>query len=212
MEAVGSATEAAAMQAYMKHHFKFLGIKKPIRAELEKDWIIEHKKLEYTKLEQLILELWSQPEREFHYTALELAIKAKAFQNQNSIELFRRLIQEKSWWDSVDTIASKLVGGYFRRFPENQKSIITKWNASTDMWLIRSSIIFQLAYGNAANFDFLCAMILPHTESKEFFIQKAIGWSLRQYAKKDPLAVLQFTNAVPLKPLSRREALKHLSS
>ena len=115
-----------------------------------------------------------------------------------------------SWWDSVDTIAVKLVGAYFAEYPEEREKWIRKWIKSDNIWLNRTAIIFQLSYKNQLDIPFLVRAILPHTNSKEFFIQKAIGWAIRQYTKTNPKWVKDFVKSNTLKPLSKREAFKYL--
>jgi 3-methyladenine DNA glycosylase AlkD len=102
------------------------------------------------------------------------------------------------------------VGVHFQRFPDVREKYLAKWRKSEDFWLRRTCILFQLNYKEETDFDLLCEIIRENLGSKEFFINKAIGWSLRQYARTDPLAVKKFVKAAPLQPLSRREAMKHL--
>jgi 3-methyladenine DNA glycosylase AlkD len=116
----------------------------------------------------------------------------------------------KSWWDTVDSIAGGTVGVHFQRFPEVREKYLAKWRASDNFWLRRTAILFQLNYKKETDFDLLCEIIRENLDSKEFFINKAIGWSLRQYARVDPKAVTKFVKSTALHPLSRREAMKHL--
>lgn len=202
--------EAMPMAAYMKNKFEYFGIKKTPRSVLQKAFIDFNKSKTFEELEQLVLELFENPQRELHYVALELLHKAKVYKHKKSIKLFERLILSHSWWDSVDTIASKLVGPYFEEFPDEREKWISKWIKADNLWLNRTAIIFQLNYKNNLDIDWLTKAILPHTNSKEFFHQKAIGWALRQYAKTNPKWVKDFVKNTPLKPLSVREATKHL--
>jgi 3-methyladenine DNA glycosylase AlkD len=110
----------------------------------------------------------------------------------------------------VDTISGGTLGVHFRRFPEVREKYLARWRASDNFWLRRATILFQLNYKKETDFDLLCEIICENLDSKEFFINKAIGWSLRQYARVDPKAVMKFVRSTPLHPLSRREALKHL--
>ncbi|MEZ4888313.1 MAG: DNA alkylation repair protein [Chitinophagales bacterium] len=120
------------------------------------------------------------------------------------------MIVHKSWWDSVDTTA-KWVGVFFKKYPTMTKPVTKRWITSDNMWLQRMAIIFQLAYKKDTDVDLLFEYVLRKSDSKEFFIQKAIGWALRQYAKTDANAVWRFVDVTDLAPLSRREALKHFS-
>jgi 3-methyladenine DNA glycosylase AlkD len=116
----------------------------------------------------------------------------------------------KSWWDTVDSIAGGTVGVQFQRFPDVREKYLPKWRASDNFWLRRTAILFQLNYKKETDFDLLCEIIRENLDSNEFFINKAIGWSLRQYARIDPKAVKKFAKSTRLHPLSQREALKHL--
>jgi 3-methyladenine DNA glycosylase AlkD len=120
------------------------------------------------------------------------------------------MLTTKSWWDTVDTISGGPLGVHFKRFPEVREKYLMKWRVSDNFWLRRAAILFQLNYKQETDFDLLCEIITETLGSKEFFINKAIGWSLRQYARVDPNAVKKFVMSTPLHPLSRREALKHL--
>jgi 3-methyladenine DNA glycosylase AlkD len=118
----------------------------------------------------------------------------------------------KSWWDTVDTISGGPLGIHFQRFPKVRERYLARWRASDNIWLRRATILFQLNYKKETDFDLLCEIIRENLNSKEFFINKAIGWSLRQYARHDPQAVKGFVTSIPLHPLSRREAMKHLEA
>ena len=126
------------------------------------------------------------------------------------IKTIEYLLITKSWWDTVDSLAGGTVGVHFRRFPDFREKYLAKWRASENFWLRRTTILFQLNYKKETDFDLLCEIIGENLNSKEFFINKAIGWSLRQYARVDPQAVTKFVKSTPLHPLSRREAMKHL--
>ena len=126
------------------------------------------------------------------------------------IELIERLITTNSWWDSVDTISKYILGSYLQRFPESVNEKVSKFSSADSMWLNRSAILFQLGYKEKTDFDLLKTVCNQHKFSKEFFIQKAIGWALREYAKTNPEAVKRFVAESNLKRLSRKEALKNL--
>jgi 3-methyladenine DNA glycosylase AlkD len=127
------------------------------------------------------------------------------------VDTMEYLITTKSWWDTVDSIAGGTVGVHFRRYPVIKNKYLARWRKSEDFWLRRTAILFQLNYKNETDFDLLCEIIRENLGSKEFFINKAIGWALRQYARTDPKAVKNFVKVTKeLNPLSRREAMKHL--
>jgi 3-methyladenine DNA glycosylase AlkD len=119
-----------------------------------------------------------------------------------------KLVTTKSWWDTVDFLASNAAGPWFRKFPEKKSEITSRWNASENFWLQRMSILFQLKYKAETDTKILRSYILPLMESKEFFIRKAIGWALREYAKTDPKFVSKLVKELPLSPLSKKEAMK----
>jgi 3-methyladenine DNA glycosylase AlkD len=200
---------AAAMQKYMKDNFVYFGIKTPERKLIYKEFIALQGLPSYEELPEIIRSLWQQPEREYQYFAIELLEKfTKKFDNQ-IINLLEEMITQKSWWDSVDLLASHHVADYFKKYPENIQNITAQWMVSQNMWLQRTCIIFQLFYKKQTDTALLFEHIRCCADSKEFFIQKAIGWALRQYARTDSQMVLKFVEENTLKPLSKREALKH---
>ena len=121
------------------------------------------------------------------------------------------MIVNKSWWDTVDYIAVKLVGKHFENFPELIPKHIKTWNSSGNLWLNRTAILFQLQYKKKTDINLLFDIIEKQAGSREFFIQKAIGWVLREYSKTDENAVRKFVMQTNLSSLSKREALKWLN-
>jgi 3-methyladenine DNA glycosylase AlkD len=151
------------------------------------------------------------PQREFQYAAIGLVGRLEKQLMAKSVRTLEYMLTHKSWWDTVDSIAGGTVGAYFKRFPDVRETYLAKWRASENFWLRRTTILFQLNYKKETDFDLLCEIIHENLGSNEFFINKAIGWSLRQYARIDPKAVKKFVNVTKeLNPLSRREALKHM--
>lgn len=102
------------------------------------------------------------------------------------------------------------MGGYLQQFPTETYEVIERFSNSNNMWLNRSAIIFQLSYKEKTNFDLLKSECEKHKESKEFFIQKGIGWALRDYSRFNPIGVSEYVNSTNLKPLSKREALRKI--
>lgn len=143
------------------------------------------------------------------YFALELIQKSLKKQDPDFIYFLEELICTRSWWDTVDWI-NKLVGLHFRKYPELIQPVTEKWMSSGNIWLQRVCLIFQLLYKDKTDTALLFDYILRLKDSKEFFIQKAAGWALRQYARTNPAAVRVFVAQHPLAPLTKREALKHL--
>ncbi|WP_367774154.1 DNA alkylation repair protein [Flavobacterium sp. WC2421] len=127
--------------------------------------------------------LFKKKERELHYCAIEIIIKElKGKYLYDDIELIKKLITTHPWWDSVDSISKYILGQYLVEFPKSIHLIVTEFSNSENMWLNRSAILFQLGYKTKTNFDLLKKVCLKHQDSSEFFIQKASGWSLREYA------------------------------
>jgi 3-methyladenine DNA glycosylase AlkD len=205
-----NADGADKMAAYMKGKFAFYGVSSPVRKELTRELYREYgvpsSALDVVKM------LWAQPKRELHYVAQELLMKSKKQWQEHYIEDIEMLITTNSWWDTVDHLASNVVGEYFIKWPQGKLEIIRRWNKSNNMWLVRTSIIFQLKYKDNVDVGLLSECILRHTSDKEFFIRKAIGWSLRQYAKYNQDWVISFLESNVMQPLSRREATKNLGS
>lgn len=203
-------SQAAAMAKYMKHLFIYLGIKKPLRAELEAPFIATCKKLPYDSLTYLVKTLWQKEAREYQYTAMVLMRSSKIYKHKQSIELLEWLLVNKSWWDSVDAIAAQLVGPYFLQHPAQQAKYIDAWKHSSNMWLNRTTLIFQLKHKFKTDIPLLFGLLEYFAPEKEFFIKKAVGWALRQLSYTHPVEVVEFVNTHRLQPLSRREALKAL--
>jgi 3-methyladenine DNA glycosylase AlkD len=205
--------DAFFMAKYMKNHFSFLGIKTPLRVQLWKQFLAEHENNLFSDTEivyQTVWELWAMPERELQYCAIDLLEKTKKNWTEDIIFFFEQLLITKSWWDSVDSISGNLIGVYFLRFPNQIRPITEGWMASNNRWLQRVCLIFQLKYKEKTDVKLLFNYIHQLSFSKEFFIQKAIGWALRQYARTDADAIIAFVEVASLAPLSKREALKHL--
>ncbi|MGF1639261.1 MAG: DNA alkylation repair protein [Cyclobacteriaceae bacterium] len=202
-----NADNAAPMAQYLKKRFDFLGIKSPERRLIYKDFL----KVPFdVNLELIARWLWDQPYRELQHYAIDILVKAAKKAPESRIDLYEKLISEKSWWDTVDALAVNAVGVHFRLYPHLISTKVNAWMQTENMWLQRTCLLFQLKYKMSMNVDLLldCIKKLGHT--KEFFIQKAIGWILREYSKTDANWVLGVVQNENLKPLSKREALKWL--
>ncbi|MES2765314.1 MAG: DNA alkylation repair protein [Bacteroidota bacterium] len=202
---------AVGMKKYMRNQFEYIGLKTPLRRELFKNFLKEAGLPPKSELNEIINDLWEQPEREFQYAALELCGCFKKQIEREDIEQFEQMITWKSWWDTVDGIAPNLVGELFKKYPDMIAPKTKEWRESDNMWLQRSSIIFQLKYGEKTDLDLLFVTILGFRDSKEFFIQKAMGWALRQYAWLHPEIIRDFVQKHTLPPLTKREALKNIN-
>lgn len=202
---------ALQQKAYMKGRFAYYGLTSPQRRMLQKTFLTKQYLPKKEIAFQICRELWLKPQRELQYFSQELVSK---YQNQvdlDDIELYEWMLTQKSWWDTVDYIASNLVGNFFRKFPETQKHITQKWLASNNIWLQRSCLIFQLKYKTETDAMLLAHCIQYLKGTKEFFINKAIGWALRQYSRTNPSWVEDFVEKNPgLSNLSKKEALRLL--
>jgi 3-methyladenine DNA glycosylase AlkD len=201
---------AGPMKKYMKDHFPFLGIKSPLRKELEKQFFKETELLKVPFNSDFVTGLWEKDEREYQYTAITYTGKFIKKLPKDMILFFEKLITTKSWWDSVDSIAP-IVGELARKYPEIIEETIDGWAVDDNFWLRRSAILFQLKYKQQTNEDLLYDYIGKNADSKEFFIQKAIGWALREYSKTNPVSVKAFIEGNKLAPLSVREGSKYVS-
>ncbi len=206
-----NAYQAARMAAYMKNLFPYYGLQKPVRAELQKSFIADTKNYKIEEVHLITRQLWALPEREMQYLAMDMLYANKRKWNEDTLDLFEELITTKSWWDTVDLLASKMLGAYIKKDYENYRERVNGYMRSKDMWLNRTAIIHQLTYRSDIKLDILEAAILNVIQQKEFFLQKAIGWSLRQHAKTDPDYVQAFVSTHNnMSNLAKREALKHL--
>jgi len=200
-----------AMSKYMKNNFAFFGIKTTERRQIFKEVWKANKEEVAKNAREIAIALYAKDQREFHYCAIEILIKdLKGKYKQKDIDLIEKLLTLNSWWDSVDTISKNILGEYLLEFPESIVETSTRFSNSENMWLNRSAILFQLGYKEKTDFDLLKTICSQHKASSEFFIQKAIGWSLREYAKTNPEAVKIFVADSDLQRLSRKEALKNL--
>ncbi|MBC1229685.1 DNA alkylation repair protein [Listeria booriae] len=199
--------EKQAMEQYMRNQFVFLGLRSPVRRVLYREFVAEHGKPQ--DVIAVARELYGQPEREFRYMAIDMLSKVVKKQPREMLDFYEQLIVTEPWWDTVDLLASTLVGGHLQLYPDMIEAHNTKWIDGDDIWLARTAILFQLKYKDKTDAALLFANCEKWLDSDEFFIQKAIGWALRQYAKFDANAVLAFVESHDLAPLSRREALKH---
>lgn len=208
MEA-GDPVRAEQQRAYMKHQFEYCGLGAPQWMAMAKELFATHGMYTGKQLEQFIRLCFDQEYREIQYVSLEMMQRMLPEQNKTWIRVLERCITTHSWWDTVDWLA-KLVGMHFKRFPELQHEYAFKWIASDNMWLQRVVIIHQLLYRENTDEKLMYEMIRQVADSKEFFLRKASGWALRQYAKTNPTSVEKFLAKTNLSNLSVREARKQL--
>lgn len=202
---------AIPMEKYMRNHFIFFGIKTTERRAIFKTTLKQHKEEVFRDSRKIAWDLFLKKQRELHYCAIEILMQAlKKNYIKEDIQLIEKLLISHSWWDSVDTISKFILGEYLLEFPEETTNVIERFSNSDNMWLNRSAILFQLGYKQKTNSEILFSECRKHSHSTAFFIQKAIGWALREYGKTNPESVKTFVNQTNLKPLSRKEALKNL--
>lgn len=201
-------TDAMAMRAYMKDHFPFFGIKTPVRRELLKEHMAIHGKPALQELPAIVRSAFGYPEREMHQVGLDLMMKAAKKLGPEHLPLLEELITRKSWWDTVDALAVNVVGVILKRYPKEIRTWNARWMRSNDLWLNRTALLFQLKWKQDIDEELLFANIDRLSDHKDFFIRKAIGWVLREYARTEPESVLSFVNDRSLSSLSAREALR----
>jgi len=204
----GNATIAAQQKAYMKNKFEFFGIPTPKRRELYKPFLQKSNLPAKAELRAIIKDLWSRPERDYQYFGQELVFKYASQLEEHDIELFEFMITQKSWWDTIDFIAANIVGVYMKTFPQKRVVTIDRWMLSGNMWLQRTCLLFQLKYKDKLDTLLLKRIIEQLLGSKEFFINKAIGWILREYSKTNAEWVKDFVAKTSLSNLSKKEALR----
>lgn len=205
--------EAESMSKYMKYKFPFVGIPTPQRKELFKIFFNTFPIPSYDETKVIVRELFNLEQREYHYFGVHLLLKHKKRWSATDIVYFENLVLNKSWWDSVDLINSKLIGPFFVKYPNLAVAMTDSWSQSKNIWLKRVSIIYQLGYKTKTDTIVLENHILENAASNEFFVQKAIGWALREYSKTDYKWVLNFIiQNSTLKSLSKREAIKWIDN
>lgn len=202
--------DATIMKGYMRNKFEFFGLKKPARQAFCKMFWEQHPTPSLDNLQDLVLELWKNPYRELQYHALDLMYKPIKKLSPDWLDFWEQLVVKKSWWDTVDYLAPRLIGTMLLKHPELAESYSTRWIESDNFWLQRTAIIFQLKHKDKTNQQRLFDYILGRADSDEFFVQKGSGWALREYSKVNPNAVIRFTEEYKdlLSPLTYREAQK----
>ncbi|WLR47128.1 DNA alkylation repair protein [Halobacillus litoralis] len=200
------------MENYMKNHFPFFGIKAPDRKRILAPLLKEYRDITADERLEAAVLLFEKSERECHYAALAFLEKGIKKAPEHSIDTYKQLLMTKPWWDTVDMIASTLCGGYFLRYEDKLRPYTEEWRESDHLWVRRSSVLHQLKYKEKTDAPLLFETIDALKHEKEFFIEKAIGWALREYSKTDATAVIGYLNQEEVRPLSRREGLKWLKS
>jgi len=206
--------KAPAMQQYMKSSMPFLGVPSPARRALGRGLFLGYPLSDVEQWRAAVLTLWREARyREERYLAVDLTgYRAYAgWQTPDELRMYQELIVTGAWWDYVDDLASNRIGPLLRAHPSLLRQAMRGWATDSDLWMRRTAIICQLGSKEATDTKLLTFCVEANTAHPDFFIRKAIGWALRQYARTAPDWVRAFVDTHPdLSPLSKREATKHL--
>ena len=199
------------MARYMKGHFEFLGLSTPDRRKQASPLKAAAKSSDGDEIVAFVHRCWKQPEREFQYVGSDLLAWNVAKLAPRHLADLEHFVSTNSWWDTVDSLASWTVGGLVAA---NQElvGVMDVWVESENMWIARAAILHQLRYKDSTDVERLFRYALRRAGDTEFFIRKAIGWSLRQYAHTDPEEIRTFMaeHGDRFSGLTRREALKNI--
>jgi len=214
---VADPARAPGMQAYMKSAMPYLGVSTVPLRQVCKALFAGLSWPDSAAWQADVLAIWRGARfREERHAAIELTgVRAAApFQRLDALPMYEQLIVEGAWWDYVDAIATQRFWPILRHDPPAMKAAMLGWSRGDHLWKRRSAIICQIKAKAATDLDFLYACIEPALDSKEFFLRKAIGWALRQYAWTDPEEIRRYVaaNAARLSGLSKREALKNIGA
>ena len=203
---------AGSMASYLKTDMPFYGVQKAARVPILRDALKRFPPTDRDDYRGAVLALWNQPHREEKYLAIGYSRSVPRFVTLSSVPLYRRMIVEGAWWDLVDETAIHLIGDVLHHQRDGMTPKIGRWIDDRDLWLRRTSILSQIGHKEATDADLLFDACERRMHETEFFIRKAIGWALRDYAKTDPDAVAGFVteHRSGLSGLSYREATKHL--
>jgi len=208
---ISDPTKIGPMTGYMKGQFAFLGVTAGDRRMVTKEIIRSAKTMKPDDLIDFAGRCWAEPEREFHYLGMD-ALRAGANRLRSTdLGALRSFILATPWWDTVDSLAAWTVGPMVSNHPELTRSM-DDWIEDDNIWIARTAILHQLGYKENTDAARLFRYAERRASHADFFIRKAIGWALRQYARVEPEAVGLFVaeHDAELSGLTKREALKHL--
>jgi 3-methyladenine DNA glycosylase AlkD len=213
---VADPVKAPAMQAYMKSAMPYLGVPEPALRRVCRAVFAAHPLASYDEWRETALALWREARyREERYAAIGLTgdRRYRAYQQLDALPMYEEMIIFGAWWDYVDDLATHRIGLLLALYPDPMRATMLAWCRDANPWKRRTAILCQLSFKAATDEDLLYACIEPNLNDRDFFIRKAIGWALREYAKTCPDAVRRyvFEHETSLSPLSRREATKHLA-
>ncbi|MCQ9179142.1 DNA alkylation repair protein [Streptomyces sp. IBSBF 2953] len=204
---------AAAMRAYMKDVAPFLGLPTPDRRALSRAVLAGTPRPTEADCTAIALRCWALPHREYHYFAVDYLRRHSGRLSSAFLPVARRLITTTSWWDTVDLLAAHVVGALVAADP-GLTADMDDWIVDEDLWVARTALLHQLRHKERTDADRLFAYCLRQSGHPDFFVRKAIGWCLREYAKTDPDAVRAFLvrERGRFAPLTVREALKNMDA
>ena len=188
------------------------GINAGPRKEILKTTLQQYPIQDFNDYANMVINLWAETHRECQYCAIDTAVKYKKFHTLDAWPVFEKLALSAKWWDLTDSIAVNLIGSLLRK-ERSIQDILDVWMCDSDLWVRRTSLLAHLKHKQSTNTEDLSRTILTLAPDKQFFIQKAIGWSLREYSKSDARWVLQFIDehGELLSNLALREGLKFLN-
>lgn len=212
LRAAADPARSAGAQAYLKSEMPSLGVRVPEVRRIVKDAARQLPPGSLPELQSTVLELWRGANwREERYAAIDLTGLRLAAGEMSMLPLYEEIIRSGAWWDLVDGVSHRLCE-LLQSHREDMSIVLRRWSTDADFWIRRAAITAQLGAKSATDPALLAAVIEPNLADREFFIRKAIGWALRDYAATDPDWVRAFAarHGEALSPLSRREALRKL--
>jgi 3-methyladenine DNA glycosylase AlkD len=203
------------MQAYMKSVMPYRGVMMPVQRQIWRQVFGAHLLPDEATWRSAVLALWREARfREERYAAIALTgdQQYRAYQTLETVSVYEELIVTGAWWDYVDEIASHRIGPLLTGYPRPMKQLLRRWSRDRDIWKRRTAILAQLTFKDRTDLALLYDCIQPNLADREFFIRKAIGWALRQYAWTDPREIRRYVadHEHELSGLSRQEALKNI--
>lgn len=215
LKAAADPEKAPQMQAYMKSAMPFRGVSSPVQKRLWRQIFPAHPLATATDWRDVALSLWRDAAfREERYAAIALTDlpRYEPYRTRAALPMVEEMIVTGAWWDLVDPLATHHLGDVLRSDPQRIAAVMRRWATDSDMWKRRASILCQIRFKADTDLNLLYDCIEPNLAHTDFFIRKAIGWALRQYAWTDPQEVKRYVNAnrARLSGLSVREALKNI--
>jgi len=215
LAAAGDPVRAAGQQRYMKSAMPYHGLRLPELRAILRPHLATFAPADRDDWERTVRTFWDgATHREERYAAIALARhrSARAWQDPESLDLYRHLVVTGAWWDVVDDVAQHLVAVVLAGHRDATTPVMRAWAVEDDLWLRRTAVLCQTPHGPDTDLDLLGYAVEQNLDDPSFWLRKAIGWALRQYARTDPDWVRAYVDGLGdrLSGLSRREATKHL--